>query len=51
MKFINGWKATTKQVDKFDLHLRFGWVTVFEVYSDWSDKKWRVGAFNFFVGN
>lgn len=51
MKFINGWKTTTKQHDKFHFLVRFGWVTVFEVYGDWSDKKWRVGAFNFFVGN
>lgn len=49
MKLVNGWNAKTKQVDKFIICLRFGWVTVFEFYLDLSDKNIRLGLFNLFV--
>jgi len=51
MKIINGWNSSNKQIDKFEFIVRFGWITIAEIYCDVSDKKWRVGIFNFAAGN
>ena len=51
MRFANGWKTKNKQADKFHLQLRISLVTVIEVYFDWSDRQYRIGLFNLFVGN
>ena len=49
MKFVNGWKSTNKQVDKFQVCLRFGWFTLFEFDFDIIDCKLRIGVFNLFM--
>lgn len=46
MKFVNGWNSFNRQVDKFEVNVRFGWITVFEVYIDVSRREWRVTVFN-----
>lgn len=51
MKFINGWKNKNKQSDKINFELRIGYITIFEIHADWSDRKYRIGFFNFAVGN
>jgi hypothetical protein len=51
MKFINGWKNKTKQRDKLVIELRIGYLTIFEVQADLSDRKYRIGLFNFAIGN
>lgn len=51
MKLTNSWRVQNKQTDRIEARLRLGAVTVFEVTADLSSKKWRLGAFNFFLGN
>lgn len=51
MKITNAWRSHNKQVDRIEIKARFGAMTVFELTADFSDKKWRVGLFNFFVSN
>lgn len=46
MRFVNGWNSFGRQIDKFALNLRFGWVTVFEAYLDVSRREWRVTLLN-----
>jgi len=51
MKLTNAWRSHNKSVDRLEVRLRLGAVTVFEASADLSDKKWRVGLFNFFLSN
>ena len=51
MKLTNGWRSQNKNVDRIEIKLRLGAVTVFEFGADLSDKKWRLGLFNFFWSN
>jgi len=44
---INSWKARNKQRDKVYIYVRFGKLTVFEVYLDLSTKEFRVMILNF----
>lgn len=47
----NNWRYVKKDANRFEFKLRVSVVTVFELYGDWSDKKWRIGLFNFAIGN
>jgi hypothetical protein len=51
MKLTNGWRSQNKNVDRIEIKLRLGAVTVFELGADLSARKWRVGMFNFFLSN
>lgn len=51
MKITNAWKSQNKQVDRVEIRVRLGAVTVFEVNADLSSKKLRVGVLNFFWSN
>jgi hypothetical protein len=51
MKLTNGWRSQNKNVDRIEVKLRLGAVTVFELGADLSARKWRVGMFNFFLSN
>lgn len=51
MKITNGWRSQNKNVDRIELKVRLGAVTVFELSADLSAKKWRLGLFNFFWSN
>jgi len=51
MKITNAWRSQNKNVDRIEVRLRIGAVTVYELSVDLSDKKWRIGLFNFFVSN
>lgn len=51
MKFINGWKYIQKDTNRFELKLRVSLLTIVEVSIDLSDKKFRLMALNFGVGN
>lgn len=51
MKKVNSWKAFNKQDDRYHLNLRFGKLTVLEIYYDVSDKEFRFIVFNFGVSN
>lgn len=51
MKVTNAWKSRNKNLDRVEIKIRFGFITVFELSGDWSDGKWRLGLFNFFVSN
>lgn len=51
MKLTNAWRSHNKNVDRIEWRLRLGAVTVYELSADLSEKKWRVGLFNFFVSN
>ena len=49
MKITNGWRSQNKNVDRIELKVRLGAITVFELSADLSAKKWRLGLFNCFV--
>ena len=51
MKLANGWRSQNKNVDRIEMKVRLGAVTVIELMADLSAKKWRVGLLNFFVWN
>lgn len=51
MKITNAWRSHNKQVDRIEIRMRLGAVTVYELTADLSSKKWRAGLFNFFMGN
>jgi hypothetical protein len=51
MKLTNGWRSQNKNVDRIEVKLRLGAVTVLELGADLSARKWRVGMFNFFLSN
>jgi len=49
MRFINTWGNTHKQADKFQWKVRLGRVTVFDFYTDLSDRKWALTFMNFTI--
>lgn len=49
MKLTNGWRSRNKNLDRVEIKLRVGFVTLFEFSADWSDKKWRVCLLNIFL--
>ncbi len=51
MKITNAWRSHNKNVDRIEVKVRLGAVTVFELSADLSDKNWRLGLFNFFWSN
>ena len=51
INFKNGWKSTAKQDDKCVIEIRFGKISIVEIYVDISDRKIVVGLFNFFIHN
>ena len=51
MKFAKSWRSHNKNVDRIEAKLRFGAVTVIELWADLSQKKWRVGLFNHSLSN
>lgn len=46
MKKINSWKSKNKNQDRFEIKIRFGFLTVLEVFYDMSDNKLRLMIFN-----
>jgi len=49
MKFINSWVSKNKQWDKIAIKVRFGRLTVFDVYIDRTRKQAGLILFNFGV--
>ncbi len=47
MKFYSSWSNTQKQSDKYQVKVRMGRVTVFDFYTDLSDRRWALTLFNF----
>jgi hypothetical protein len=47
MNFINSYTSTRKQNDKAVLELRFGTLTIFELYYDASAAHFRIMLLNF----
>lgn len=51
MKLINSWKSSTKQWDKIQINVRLGAVTIFNLDTDWSSKKFSLSIMNFKLSN
>jgi hypothetical protein len=51
MKFINGWKYVKKDSNRFHFVLRISVLTVYEVFVDFSDKKWKIMVCNIGLQN
>ena len=51
MKFTNSWTSVNKQKDKINFELRVSVVTIFKLYLDISDKKFKMVFFNFGLSN
>lgn len=51
MKFAKSWHSHNKNGDRIQAKIRIGSVTVIELWADMSQKKWRVGLFNYFLSN
>ena len=47
MKFYSSWSNTQKQSDKYQVKVRIGRITVFDFYTDLSDRRWALTLFNF----
>lgn len=46
MKYINGWKSSTKNWDKFDFTLRISKITLFSFQFDISKESWNITLLN-----
>jgi len=46
MKFSNGWKSNTKQLDKLEFKFRVSFLTLLEIELDWSRRQYLVTIFN-----
>ena len=51
MNFINSWRKGNKQDDKFLVWIRFGRITAFKVYLDFSSGIYELTILNFGVKN
>jgi len=51
MNFSNGWNFVRKDKNRLEIKVRVGIVTVFEIYVDWSDCKFRITLLNYIIGN
>jgi len=46
MKTINSWKSIYKNKDRIEIKFRIGYLTIFELFFDLSDKKVRLMILN-----
>ena len=46
MKLVNGWRYIFKEPDRHNIEIRFGVVTVFRLYADFSDREFSLTVFN-----
>lgn len=46
MDFVNSWKSKVKQSDKLAIKIRFGRLTIFDLYYDHSRKQAGLTLFN-----
>jgi hypothetical protein len=46
MDFINSWKSKTKQWDKVAIKIRFGRLTLIDIYIDLTKKQFGISLFN-----
>ncbi len=47
MNFINSWRKGNKQDDKFLIWIRFGRITLFKIYLDFSSGIYEITLANF----
>jgi hypothetical protein len=51
MNFSNGWNFVRKDKNRFEFKVRVSIVTVFELFFDWSDMRYRLTLVNYTIGN